>query len=679
MPQPPDARTTVRDAGSPEPIAGATLGADVAFWQRAEDRYQHHQEPLGMGGMGEVRLTHDRTIGREVAFKLLRPEAAGHPVVRARLLREARVQGQLEHPAVVPVYDLGTGEDGALYFTMKRVRGRTLESILNGLASGDPDLVRRYSRRKLLTSFLQICQAVEFAHTRGVIHRDLKPSNIMLGDFGEVHLLDWGLAKIVRTSGGGGAVPDLPPLPEATGVGLALAGHVAEGTPGAPGAAATAGRTPLLISDGPFHDARTQLGAVLGTPGYMSPEQARGEVNTLDERTDVYALGALLFEILTWQRLHDGRTSAEVLQSTQRGIESRPSKRAPELDLPPELDLICQKATAIERQQRLSSPRAISEAIERYLDGDRDLERRRRVAADHAEGARLAADTARRSGTAGHSARVVALREAMRALALDPEHAGALNTLAGLLTEAPADAPPEVQARMQRQAADARARAARLGIYAYASWWLFLPLLLWMGVRSLPLLVVAALASLASAATCYWQSRRVSETLPGLVLTATSTVAIACFSGLLGPFVLVPSLALVNNLFMVMHADGERTRRLVLVLGAVPVVAPFALELIGVVSPAYSFSAAGVTLLPRLTELPPTPTLILLFVTSVMLSLVPSLYLMPIRRQLASAEERLQVQAWHLEQLAPATEPAGEAVPAAGRLPSLMKVPGGRA
>src|SRR5262245_38145965 len=117
MAQPRDAKTTVRDLGSPpEPIAAATLGLEPAYWQRAEDRYQH-QAQLGEGGMGEVRLSHDRVIGREVAFKVLRPEAATHPVVRARLLREARVQGQLEHPAVVPVYDLGTGEDGGLFFT----------------------------------------------------------------------------------------------------------------------------------------------------------------------------------------------------------------------------------------------------------------------------------------------------------------------------------------------------------------------------------------------------------------------------------------------------------------------------------------------------------------------------------------------------------------------------------
>src|SRR5262249_39471269 len=116
-----------------------------------------------------------------------------------RFLREARVQGQLEHPAIAPVYDLGRTEEGDAFFTMKRVRGRTMKDVIEALASGDEDTIQRFSRRKLLQAFSSVCQAVEFAHSRGVLHRDLKPSNVMLGDFGEVTVLDWGLAKILSS------------------------------------------------------------------------------------------------------------------------------------------------------------------------------------------------------------------------------------------------------------------------------------------------------------------------------------------------------------------------------------------------------------------------------------------------------------------------------------------------
>ncbi|MCZ7681650.1 MAG: serine/threonine protein kinase [Sandaracinaceae bacterium] len=147
---------------------------------------------IGAGGMGEVRLDRDRRIGREVAVKRLHAALGGREDTQARFLREARVQGQLEHPAIVPVYDLGAGEDGELYFTMKRVRGRTLADILADLAHGDAEAKKRFGRRRLLSAFSQVCLAIDYAHARGVMHRDLKPGNVMLGDWGEVYVLDWG-------------------------------------------------------------------------------------------------------------------------------------------------------------------------------------------------------------------------------------------------------------------------------------------------------------------------------------------------------------------------------------------------------------------------------------------------------------------------------------------------------
>src|SRR5262249_11894390 len=153
------------------------------------------RELLGRGGMGEVRLCRDVTIGRDVALKVVRPRSgAPTPVHQRRFVREARVQGQLEHPAIVPVYDAGVDPDGALYFTMKRVRGESLSDVLRALRGGDPKAAQRTSQRRLLTLFSQVCMAVQFGHEKGVVHRDLKPENLMLGDFGEVYLLDWGLA-----------------------------------------------------------------------------------------------------------------------------------------------------------------------------------------------------------------------------------------------------------------------------------------------------------------------------------------------------------------------------------------------------------------------------------------------------------------------------------------------------
>ncbi|MCU1279757.1 MAG: Serine/threonine protein kinase PrkC, regulator of stationary phase, partial [bacterium] len=254
-----DVRDTIASSPTVEPVSPTHLGA------AAKQRYGQ-RGVLGTGGMGEVALVFDRQIGRDVALKQLRPEARRDDVARARFAREARIQGQLEHPAVVPVYDLGGADDGSLYFTMKRVRGTALGDVLSALASGEEAVGKRFSRRRILTAFSQICLTAHYAHERGVVHRDIKPDNIMLGDYGEVYLLDWGLARIE-------AGDDLTDPAMRAGLGAG--------------------------------DGRTRAGQVLGTLGYMAPEQARGEHATLDARADVYALGAILFEILTLQPLYE--------------------------------------------------------------------------------------------------------------------------------------------------------------------------------------------------------------------------------------------------------------------------------------------------------------------------------------------------------------------------------------
>jgi serine/threonine-protein kinase len=229
---------TLRDASLSTTIAShpSASGVDVdAAWldvAALPDRYlDDHQ--LGEGGMGEVRLTRDRRIGRDVAMKVLRPGHGSTGGFKARFLREARVQGQLEHPSIVPVYDIGVNDAGQAYFTMKRIRGKTLEEILDAIRGGDETITQQYSRRKLLAAFGSVCLALDFAHTRSVVHRDLKPGNIMLGDFGEVYLLDWGIAKLVGA--------DEPESDDVAPVRTGDATHTIEGE-------------------------------LMGTPGFMSPE-----------------------------------------------------------------------------------------------------------------------------------------------------------------------------------------------------------------------------------------------------------------------------------------------------------------------------------------------------------------------------------------------------------------------
>jgi serine/threonine protein kinase len=268
-------------------------------------------ERVARGGMGVVYAAEDETLERRVALKVLDVPGTDGDLAN-RLMREARVLARLEHPGIVPVHDVGTLADGRVFYTMKFVEGQRLDKFIEGVESV----------QDRLRLFLRICEAVAFAHARGVLHRDLKPANIMVGPFGEVLVMDWGLAKILR---GEQPAVDVAVDPEAT---------ILE-KPKQPGEAGDATKSSVI----------TGHGTVMGTPGYMSPEQARGEVEVLDARSDIFSLGALLRFILAQKT--PGFT--------------------PRLDR--SLEAICRKATAERPAARYAAVQQLGQDVSRYLDG----------------------------------------------------------------------------------------------------------------------------------------------------------------------------------------------------------------------------------------------------------------------------------------------------------------------
>jgi serine/threonine-protein kinase len=304
-----------------------------------------------------------------------------------------------------------------------------------------------------------------------MLHRDLKPANVMLGDYGEVWVLDWGLAKLAGDT-------EIDALPESRRDPSSARSLEMEST------------IEALRPDGLALPAGTAHGAIMGTPGYMAPEQIRGEADRLDARTDVWALGVLLFEILTRTPLHDRTVSPEkVLLDTLQGIDTRPSTRAP--DVAPELEAIVVRATALEPDDRYPNVRALLDDLEAYLDGDRDLERRRELAAVHAERARLAAARASsqhggEGGDDARAARAEAMREVNRALALDPGHEGALSTMLALLLDPPREIPEEAEVEYAAAIKRGRMESERAGAWAYLAWFVVTPIFLHMGIRSWP-------------------------------------------------------------------------------------------------------------------------------------------------------------------------------------------------
>jgi serine/threonine protein kinase len=306
--------------------------------------------PHAKGGLGQVSVALDEELHREVALKEIQERHADDANSRTRFLLEAEITGGLEHPGIVPVYGLGCYADGRPFYAMRFIRGDSLKDAIQRFHASDPSGGRKppesgsgglrpplgertLAFRKLLGRFVDVCQAIQYAHDRGVLHRDLKPGNVMLGKYGETLVVDWGLAKV-------------------------------QGRPEGQSASAEGTLRPSSASG----SAATQMGSALGTPAYMSPEQAAGRLDQLGPASDVYSLGATLYCLLTGQAPIQEPDTGRVLERVQKGDFPRPRQIKPEVNAA--LEAVCLKAMALRPQDRYASPRVLADDLEHWLAGE---------------------------------------------------------------------------------------------------------------------------------------------------------------------------------------------------------------------------------------------------------------------------------------------------------------------
>lgn len=311
------------DQATPDDAAPQSLPRGAA----RRDRFVDGPE-LGRGGMGTVTQVFDSVLRRELAMKVISPEAELNPSSVLRFLEEAQVTAQLEHPNIVPVHDLGSSYgDHGMFFTMKRVTGTTLATVIKNLRGTHPshdELIR------ILRLLVKVCDALEFAHGRGVVHCDLKPENIMIGSHGQVYVMDWGVSVLRSSERPSERAADWLELPSA--------------------------------------QARPR-GTIIGTPAYMAPEQAMGLTEDIDERTDVYGLGAVLYEILTGHGPNQGENTLAMLSRAVLGGVNPPDGKDIWDELPPGLCQIAMRALETKRERRYPSIREFRRQLERFLDG----------------------------------------------------------------------------------------------------------------------------------------------------------------------------------------------------------------------------------------------------------------------------------------------------------------------
>ncbi|HUS32710.1 MAG TPA: serine/threonine-protein kinase [Kofleriaceae bacterium] len=548
-------------------------------------------ETIGRGGMGEVIAARDVTLDREVALKRMKMQSPTSDAI-ARFMREAKIQARLDHPSIVPVHEMGTDVNGNPYFTMKRLSGRTLAQVLES---------RTLSLQALLRAFVDVCFAVERAHAADVVHRDLKPSNVMLGDFNDVYVIDWGVARVMRTkrTSSMAAAVDIDSLPvDETGVGV-----------------------------------------MLGTPGFMAPEQMKGD--DVSPAADVYSLGALLFEMLAGEPLHP--PGKQAISHTLASPTESPAKRKPERAVPPELDELCVAALDEDPAKRPTA-RELGDRVQRYLDGDRDLERRRTLAAEQlAKARKLVTEPARR--TEGG-------QMAARALALDPESKEAAELVSRLILEPPKELPPALVESLEDSERKLNAQRGRSAMIAFLTLWLVLPVfIIFQHIKDwTQLALLYAVVTLM--AILSWENGRTGRTPTWMTAFGNFAVAVM-FSRLTGSFVLTVGLVAGQTLALSSRPWFVHNRKWMIAWIVVSLLTPFTLEWFGLIESTWHMAPGGLYVTGTILDTTHTRDVVVLAFSQCALAVVVGLFGMSITRAREEAQRRAHIQAWHLQQLLP--------------------------
>jgi formylglycine-generating enzyme required for sulfatase activity/serine/threonine protein kinase len=336
-----------------DPVTWNGMLERLATHSPAVSRYEVKRS-IDEGGMGQILEVWDHDLRRRLAMKVIRGETLGGDQASARrervlgrFLEEAQISAQLDHPGIVPVHELGLRSDGLPFFTMKLVRGQDLRAVFRSVQDGADG----WTRTRALGVLLRVCEAIAFAHSRGVIHRDLKPANVMVGRFGETYVMDWGLARVVGKDGKRRPEPG-PDASEARSASIVRTDRR------------------ILGDERPDSPVFTADGDVLGTPPYMPPEQALGDLGRIDPRADCYAIGAMLYELLTGQMPYVPRGASLKAKDVHRQVLAGPPAAVHELvkDVPAELTAICDKAMARAVEQRYQTALELAEDLRAYLE-----------------------------------------------------------------------------------------------------------------------------------------------------------------------------------------------------------------------------------------------------------------------------------------------------------------------
>jgi serine/threonine-protein kinase len=545
---------------------------------------------IGRGGIGEVVLAHDLRMGRDVAIKRLLTRDPSPDEVTA-FLREARIQARLDHPAIPPVHELGRDADGRPYFTMKRLAGGTLIDLL---AAPGAD-----NRPRLLRAFADVCMAIEFAHTRGVVHRDLKPSNIMIGGFGDVYVLDWGLARVV-------------------------------------------GEAEAQMVNEDIDSLDLRAGDVVGTPGYMAPEQLQ-QAAEAGRPADIYALGSILFELLAGEPLHPRGVGA--LPSTIGGEAiTSPARRRPDRAVPPELDALCVAMLVMDPSARPIA-RRVAERVQGYLDGDRDVAQRRKIATDLTWSARAAYNEGRRAD---------AMRAAGRALALDPQAPEAAELVTTLMLEPPPQPPPELGAALAAADVENVRRHARTAIGSFVALAAFLPISIWNGIERWDI-VLAVFGMAMVMAVAAWRIYRqpVRSNAHMFAYALGNCVLLGFMCRMVGPFDFITGITCVVLMSVMAYPFFIARSWLLIAMVITSYLIPFALEQLGVLGSTWAIRDHALVNRAGALSVHGGGTIVLLIGGAISCFLVAGITSSRLYRASRAAQQQLVAQAWHLQQLLP--------------------------